>query len=46
MTGQAAACVIATEDQGVAAALQSVLQHKLFRIYRNHDVIGARSAGP
>ena len=45
MAGQAAASVIATEDQGVAAALQSVLQHKLFRVYRNHDVIGCEVGG-
>jgi glycerol-3-phosphate dehydrogenase (NAD(P)+) len=45
MAGQAAASVIATEDQGVAAALQEVLQHKLFRVYRNHDVIGCEIGG-
>ena len=45
MAGQAAASVIATEDQGVAAALQKVLQHKLFRVYRNHDVIGTEIGG-
>jgi glycerol-3-phosphate dehydrogenase (NAD(P)+) len=45
MAGQAAASVIATEDQRVAAALQSVLQHKLFRVYRNHDVVGAEIGG-
>jgi glycerol-3-phosphate dehydrogenase (NAD(P)+) len=45
MTGQAAASVVATEDLGVAAALQEVLQHKLFRVYRNHDVIGCEIGG-
>ena len=45
MAGQAAAAVIATEDLGVAAALQKVLQHRLFRIYRNHDVIGCEIGG-
>lgn len=45
MAGQAAASVIATEDQGVAAALQGLLQHKLFRVYRNHDVIGCEIGG-
>lgn len=45
MAGQAAASVIATEDAGIAAALQGVLQHKLFRVYRNHDVIGAEIGG-
>jgi glycerol-3-phosphate dehydrogenase (NAD(P)+) len=45
MAGQAAASVIATKDLGVAAALQQVLQHKLFRVYRNHDVIGCEVGG-
>ena len=45
MAGQAAASVIATEDLGVAAALQSVLRHRLFRVYRNHDVIGCEIGG-
>jgi glycerol-3-phosphate dehydrogenase (NAD(P)+) len=45
MAGQAAASVIATEDPGVAATLQSVLQHKLFRVYRNHDVVGCEIGG-
>jgi glycerol-3-phosphate dehydrogenase (NAD(P)+) len=45
MAGQAAASVIATEDMGVAAALQSVLRHRLFRVYRNHDVIGCEIGG-
>ena len=45
MAGQAAASVIATQDQAVAAALQEVLQHKLFRVYRNHDVIGCEIGG-
>jgi glycerol-3-phosphate dehydrogenase (NAD(P)+) len=45
MGGQAAASVIATKDPGVAAALQSVLEHKLFRVYRNHDVVGCEIGG-
>jgi glycerol-3-phosphate dehydrogenase (NAD(P)+) len=45
MAGQAAASVIATEDLGVAAALQAVLRHKLFRVYRNHDVVGCEIGG-
>jgi glycerol-3-phosphate dehydrogenase (NAD(P)+) len=45
MAGQAAASVIATQDQAVASALQHVLQHKLFRVYRNHDVIGCEIGG-
>ena len=45
MAGQAAPSVIATYDMGVAAALQSVLRHKLFRVYRNHDVVGCEIGG-
>jgi glycerol-3-phosphate dehydrogenase (NAD(P)+) len=45
MAGQAAASVIATEDLGVAAALQSVLRHELFRVYMNHDVVGCEVGG-
>lgn len=45
MSGQAAAAVIATEDQSVAAELQTVLRRGLFRVYRNHDVIGCELAG-
>lgn len=45
MAGQAAASVVATQDQAVAAALQEILQHKLFRVYRNHDVIGCEIGG-
>ncbi len=45
MAGQAAASVVATKDLSVATALQRILQHKLFRVYRNHDVIGAEIGG-
>lgn len=45
MGGQAAASVIATDDLGVAAGLQDLLTHKLFRVYRNHDVVGAEVGG-
>jgi glycerol-3-phosphate dehydrogenase (NAD(P)+) len=45
MAGQAAASVIATEDLGVGAALQAVLRHRLFRVYRNHDVVGCEIGG-
>jgi glycerol-3-phosphate dehydrogenase (NAD(P)+) len=45
MAGQAAASVIATNDLSVASALQSVLQHRLFRVYRNHDVVGCEIGG-
>lgn len=44
-SGNAAASVLATEDEDVAAALQVVLRHGLFRVYRNHDVIGCELAG-
>ena len=45
MAGQAAATVIATEDMGVAAGLQQLLQQPRFRVYRNHDVIGCEIGG-
>ena len=45
MAGQAAASVLATKDPGVAAALQAVLTHRMFRVYRNHDVIGCEVGG-
>jgi glycerol-3-phosphate dehydrogenase (NAD(P)+) len=45
MAGQAAASVIATHDMGVAAALQAVLGHPRFRVYRNHDVVGCEIGG-
>jgi glycerol-3-phosphate dehydrogenase (NAD(P)+) len=45
MAGQAAASVIATEEPSIAAALQSTLGHRLFRVYRNHDVIGCEIGG-
>jgi glycerol-3-phosphate dehydrogenase (NAD(P)+) len=45
LQGQAAASVIATEDLGVAAALQEVLRSSLFRVYRNHDVVGCEVGG-
>ncbi|MDQ2729093.1 MAG: NAD(P)H-dependent glycerol-3-phosphate dehydrogenase [Actinomycetota bacterium] len=45
MAGQAAASVIATEDLGVATALQKVLQRALFRVYMNHDVVGCEIGG-
>jgi glycerol-3-phosphate dehydrogenase (NAD(P)+) len=45
LEGQAAASVIATEDPGVAAALQEVLRSALFRVYRNHDVVGCEVGG-
>lgn len=45
LAGQAAASVIATDDLGVAAALQDVLRSSLFRVYRNHDVVGCEVGG-
>jgi len=40
MAGNASASVIATADIEAAKALQVTLSHGMFRIYRNHDVIG------
>jgi glycerol-3-phosphate dehydrogenase (NAD(P)+) len=45
LAGQAAASVIATKDLGVAAALQDIMRTSVFRIYRNHDVIGCEIGG-
>jgi len=45
LSGQAAASVIASSDRRVAAQLQSLLQHELFRVYTNHDVIGCEVGG-
>jgi glycerol-3-phosphate dehydrogenase (NAD(P)+) len=45
MSGQAAASVIATEDLAVAGAIQSTLARGVFRLYTNHDVIGAEVGG-
>jgi glycerol-3-phosphate dehydrogenase (NAD(P)+) len=45
MAGLAAGAVIATEDQTVARALQEVFHRDVFRMYTNHDVIGAEVGG-
>ena len=45
MSGQAAASVVATEDISVATAIQSALARGVFRLYTNHDVIGAEVGG-
>jgi glycerol-3-phosphate dehydrogenase (NAD(P)+) len=45
MSGLAAAGVIATEDQAVAAALQDVFHREVFRLYTNHDVVGCEVGG-
>lgn len=43
--GQAAAAVIAIEDEHVASALQGLFQSGLFRVYTNHDVVGCELGG-
>lgn len=45
LAGQAAASVIATQDMSVAARLQEVFAAPVFRVYRNHDVIGCELGG-
>nr|WHW29304.1 putative NAD(P)H-dependent glycerol-3-phosphate dehydrogenase [uncultured bacterium] len=45
MAGCAAASVLAVEDQRVGAGLQDVFRQPLFRVYRNHDVIGCELGG-
>lgn len=45
LAGQAAASVIATQDMSVAAQLQEVFAGPVFRVYRNHDVIGCELGG-
>ncbi len=45
MEGQAAASVIGMTDRVVAEALQPVFASGLFRVYRNHDVIGCEIGG-
>lgn len=45
LAGQAAASVIATQDMSVAARLQEVFAGPLFRVYRNHDVVGCELGG-
>ena len=43
--GDAAASVIAMSDDNVAGELQNVFATKLFRVYKNDDVIGCEVAG-
>lgn len=43
--GKAAAAVIATEDERVATALQPLFTSKVFRVYRNDDVLGCELGG-
>ena len=45
MAGQAAASVIAMEDEIIVRELQKVFQSGLFRVYTNTDVIGCELGG-
>lgn len=45
LRGDAAAAVIALEDDHVATALQPLFSGELFRVYTNHDVIGCELGG-
>ncbi|MDH6280094.1 NAD(P)H-dependent glycerol-3-phosphate dehydrogenase [Prescottella agglutinans] len=43
--GLAAAAVVATQDEDVATALQPLFASKVFRVYRNTDVLGCELGG-
>ncbi len=43
--GLAAASVVATQDEDVATALQPLFASKVFRVYRNTDVLGCELGG-
>ena len=45
MAGQAAASVIAMDDEAIAHQLQTVFRSGLFRVYTNDDVIGCELGG-
>jgi len=45
LAGDAAATVIAMEDNAIAASLQEVFATSLFRVYTNNDVVGCEVAG-
>lgn len=45
LAGDAAASVIAIDDQHVAGALQPLFAGDLFRVYTHHDVIGCELGG-
>jgi glycerol-3-phosphate dehydrogenase (NAD(P)+) len=45
LAGDAAAAVVAMSDATVAQQLQGVFASRLFRVYRNDDVIGCEVAG-
>jgi glycerol-3-phosphate dehydrogenase (NAD(P)+) len=45
LDGYAAAAVIATADADVAVALQPLFRSRVFRVYRNDDVLGSEMGG-
>ena len=45
LAGQAAASVIAMDDNNVAKAIQHIFQGDLFRVYTNEDVVGCELGG-
>jgi glycerol-3-phosphate dehydrogenase (NAD(P)+) len=45
LDGYAAAAAIATADENVARALQPLFRSKVFRVYRNQDVLGSEMGG-
>jgi glycerol-3-phosphate dehydrogenase (NAD(P)+) len=45
LDGYAAAAVIATADADVACALQPLFSSRVFRVYRNDDVLGSEMGG-
>jgi glycerol-3-phosphate dehydrogenase (NAD(P)+) len=45
LDGYAAAAVVATADADVATALQPLFSSRVFRVYRNSDVLGSEMGG-
>jgi glycerol-3-phosphate dehydrogenase (NAD(P)+) len=45
LDGYAAAAVVATADDDVAMALQPLFRSRVFRVYRNRDVLGSEMGG-
>jgi glycerol-3-phosphate dehydrogenase (NAD(P)+) len=45
LDGYAAAAVLATADADVALALQPLFRSRVFRVYRNEDVLGSEMGG-
>jgi len=45
LDGYAAAAVVATDDDRVSRALQPLFSTRLFRVYRNQDVLGSEMGG-